>query len=115
MKILYALLAGLKIHWSDPQQRNSSPAPKHTKKKKKKKKKRRCPRYDTKLHLMMRPQVWTTGECGAPFLLPLLPGPLWPTMLVSVRVPSMGQIDLFKKLIVLKKIFKIYEKETITQ
>ena len=28
--------------------------------------------------------------------LPLLPGYLWPGVVVSVRVPSRGQIDLFK-------------------
>ena len=29
-------------------------------------------------------------------LLPLIPGPLWPRMVVPVRVSSMDQIDLFK-------------------
>ena len=34
--------------------------------------------------------------------LPLLPGPLWPVVVVSVRVPSMGQIELFNHILYLK-------------
>ena len=56
--------------------------------------KRGCPpRYDIKLHLMVKLQflrMWSIPS--------LLPGPLWPGVVVVVpfRVPSMGQIDVFK-------------------
>ena len=52
-----------------------------------------CPEYDTQQHLMVKRQLWRSGESGIPALLPLLPLPLWPG---SVRVPYMGQIDVFK-------------------
>ena len=50
-------------------------------------------RYNTQLHLMMRSQSW--GVKSIPSLL-LLPGPLWPRVVRHDRVPSTGQIDLFK-------------------
>ena len=55
--------------------------------------------------------MWSTSS------LPLLPGPLRPGVVVPVRVPSMGQIDLFKSYLYLirpytKKSLKkqLYEK-----
>ena len=52
-----------------------------------------CPGYDTKLHLMMRLQILEL--CRIPSL-PLLPGQLWPEIVVLVWAPSMCQTDLFK-------------------
>ena len=41
--------------------------------------------------------VWcSSGGYGVTPLLPLLPDPLCPGVVVSVKVPSIGQIDLFK-------------------
>ena len=57
--------------------------------------KRGCPGYDTKLHLMVRFQFWSSRVCGV-----LLQCPYshvhWPEEVVPVRVPSIGQINLFK-------------------
>ena len=48
--------------------------------------KQKCyPGYNTKLHLMVRLEIW--GEWNIP-LLPLLPGPLWGGVVVLVRVQS---------------------------
>ena len=46
----------------------------------------------------IRWRVSCSGSQGvwSNYSLPLLPGPLWLTLVVSVRVPSMGRIDLFK-------------------
>ena len=55
--------------------------------------KNRCPGYDTKLHLIVRFQFWSIRKYGVTYSLPLLPGPLWPGVLVYVRVPSIGQIE----------------------
>ena len=39
----------------------------------------------------------SSGEaCGVNPSSPLLPGPLWPGMVVPIWVPSKGQIDLFE-------------------
>ena len=37
-----------------------------------------------------------SGECGVPISLPLFPDPLWPEVIVTVRVSSIGQINLWK-------------------
>ena len=42
---------------------------------------------------MVRLKFWSSGECG---VTSLLPGSLWPGVVIPVRVPAMGQIDLFK-------------------
>ena len=42
-------------------------------------------------------EIWST------FSFPLLLDPLWPNMVVSVRVPSMDQIELFNHLLYLKQ------------
>ena len=55
-----------------------------------------CPEYDTKLHLMVRPQFWRSGEMWRTPSLSLLPGPFLSRVVVPVRVPYMGQIDVFK-------------------
>ena len=43
-------------------------------------------------------RVWCTPS------LPLLPGPLWPGGVVLVRVPTMSQIDLYKKIYITVQI-----------
>ena len=50
-----------------------------------------CPRYDT-----FGVVVPVLEEWGVMPLLSLLPGPLWPRLVVSVRVISMSQVDLFE-------------------
>ena len=52
-----------------------------------------CPRYDTKLHLVVRLQFWAVWSTSS---LLLLSGPLWLGVIIPVRIPSMGQIELFK-------------------
>ena len=47
------------------------------------------------------PELW--GMWSTPSL-PLIPGPLWPWVVVTARVPSMGQIDLFDHLNVCKQM-----------
>ena len=47
-------------------------------------------------------QFWSSGECGA--IPSLLLSPLWPTLVVPDRIPSMGQIELFEHLAVSKQI-----------
>ena len=52
-------------------------------------------------HLMLMLQSWSFKECSVTLLLPLLPGPLTPGgVVVAVRVPSMGQVELFNHLTV---------------
>ena len=41
-------------------------------------------------------QFWSSVKCEVAPLLLLLPGRLWPGVIVSVRVPAMFQIDLFE-------------------
>ena len=74
-----ALSAGHKIRKLYPLQRGKIPLPKG------------CPKYDTKLHLV----VSFRGVKNTPFL-PLLPGPLWLGVVPPVRVPFIVQIVLFK-------------------
>ena len=54
------------------------------------------PEYDTKLHLIVRLQFWSTSS------LPLLPDPLW--VVVPVVVTSMCQTEPFNLLTVCKQI-----------
>ena len=53
------------------------------------------PDYDTKLHLVVKLIFWSSGECAIILLLSLRPGPLWPRVVVPVRVPSVSQINLY--------------------
>ena len=48
-----------------------------------------------KLYQMVRIQIWRSGECDVLHLLPLLLGPLWPGIVLYVRILSGGQRDLF--------------------
>ena len=49
-----------------------------------------CPEYDIKLHPVLKLWgVWNTLS------LPLLPGPLYPEVVIPVKVPFIGQVDLF--------------------
>ena len=60
----------------------------------KKKKKKRCPWSDSKLHLMAQVLgIW--GIWSNPSL-PLLPGQLGPEVVVTVKLSSMNQIELFE-------------------
>ena len=52
--------------------------------------------YNPKLHLMVRLQFWISGECGVHHSLPSLQIPVCPELIVPVRIPSIGKIDLFK-------------------
>ena len=54
------------------------------------------PKYNTKLHLIMKLQFLSYGECGVTTTLPLLPGSLWPRVVVPISIPSMGQIDVLE-------------------
>ena len=67
--------------------------------------KKKCPRYDTKQHLMLGLQFWRYGKCVKPLycrsklylqVQAILAGPSYPGAVLYVRVSSMGQIDLFK-------------------
>ena len=49
--------------------------------------------YNTKLHLVVRLQLW---RMQSTLSLPLLLGPIWPRVVILVKVPSTGQIDLFE-------------------
>ena len=53
-----------------------------------------CLGYDSKVHLMVKLQYWRSGVCSVS--LHCIPGPLWPKVTGLVRVPTMGQIELFK-------------------
>ena len=91
----------LRIHWLYPQQRGKTPP------------KKRCPNYDTKLHLIVSLHFWRSVEFGVPPSLLLLPGLLWFRVPVSVKVPSMDQIHLFRNLI--RLCAKKNSSETIVQ
>ena len=69
-----------------------------------------CPGYDIKLHLMVRFLLRKFEECRLPFLLPLHPGPLWPGLIVPVRVLSVVQMELFnhlqKIIIIINSLFE---------
>ena len=41
-------------------------------------------------------EAFSPGALGITSSLPLIPDPLWPWLVVPVKVPSMDQIDLFK-------------------
>ena len=67
-----------------------------------------CPGHDNKLHLMVRLQSWRFGGMWNTPSLPLLPGPIRSGVVAPVRVPSLGQIELFNHL--LKSIIISYLK-----
>ena len=51
--------------------------------------------YDTKISdgdVQVMLELWETRST---ILLPFLPGPLWPEILASDKIQSMGQIELF--------------------
>ena len=56
------------------------------------------------------PVLETWGLWSTP-LLPLLPDPLWPSKVVSVRIPSMGQIEIFDNLLYLKPFNRVQTNE----
>ena len=53
-----------------------------------------CLWFDSKLHLVVRLHFRNSKKCRATISLPLLPGPLWFGMILSVRIPSTGQLCL---------------------
>ena len=57
-----------------------------------------CLGYDIKLHLMVRFQFYPFGG-GVTLSSPLLPAPLSIELGVTFKVPSMGQIELFNRLL----------------
>ena len=65
------------------------------------KQKNKCLGYGTKLHLMARLQLWSFGECELSLHYHYCQDN-WPKMVISVRVPSMDQIELFNHLNVYK-------------
>ena len=63
----------------------------------------KCPGYDTELHLMVRLQSWSFGECGV--LLHCHYSQVHSLeMVVLVRVRSMGQIEMFNHFTVSKQM-----------
>ena len=54
-----------------------------------------CPGYDTIIPSDGEASIWGLWGMWNTSSLPLLPGPLWPGVVVSVRAPSMVQIKLF--------------------
>ena len=92
-----ALSAGLKICWlytlqkgktfpiilTPPQKKNQG-----------------CPELDTKRHLMVMVQFCRSGKCAVSLHCHYSKVHFWPEMVVSVKVPSMGQIDLSEKLFI---------------
>ena len=48
------------------------------------------------MHLVVRFQSWKCYECGVTPSLSLLSGTIWLGVVLPVRVPSMGQIDLLR-------------------
>ena len=63
-----------------------------------------CPRYNTRLHQMVRLKFWRVWSTHS---LPLLQGPFWPGVVIPVRVPFMYQIDQFENCLCLKGIIII--------
>ena len=64
----------------------------------------KCPGYDTKPSDVEAPllelwEIWNTSS------LPLIQGPLWPEVVVPVRVQFIGQIQLFHHSLCFLKIF----------
>ena len=55
------------------------------------------PLYDTKTSDGKAPVLELLGMLSTPSLL-LLPGPLWPEVVIPIRVPSIGQTELFDDL-----------------
>ena len=54
-----------------------------------------CLKY-IKLCLVVRLLFWRFWKCEVTYSLPLFAGPLWPRVVIPVRVPSRGQIILSK-------------------
>ena len=54
----------------------------------------KCPEYDTKQSDGEAPVMLELWGMQSPPSLPSLPGPLWPRVVASDRVLSMGQIEL---------------------
>ena len=57
---------------------------------------KRSPGYDTELQLLVPCSELSTHSLTS------LPGPLWPVVLLPVMVPSMGQLDLFEIIRIIK-------------
>ena len=57
--------------------------------------KKGCTIYDTKPHMVVKHQFWRSEELWSTSSLLLCPGPLCPSVVIFVSVPSMRQIDLF--------------------
>ena len=66
-----------------------------------------CPGYDTDGET---PVLELRGIGNTP-LFSLLPGPLWPGVVVPVRVPYMVQIELFNHLLYLKRFNCVQQNE----
>ena len=60
--------------------------------------------YETKLHFVMF-QYWSVREWSQPFYA-ITQKSFWTGLLVPVRVPSMGQIDLFKMMECLRSLLR---------
>ena len=56
-------------------------------KEKKERKREKCPAYDTKLHLEVRLEFWSSNRCRVIPSLPLFPYLLWPGVVVPVKNP----------------------------
>ena len=67
---------------------------------------KKYPKYDTKIS-DDEASVLELSGIESTLSLPLLPGLLWPRVVVSVRVPTRSRIDLFKHLTVCKWIISI--------
>ena len=73
------LLVGLKMCWLYPLWKGKTLL------------RKRCTKYDkTSDGEVSVLKIWSIAS------LPLLPGPLWPRVVVPLRIPSMSQIDQFK-------------------
>ena len=66
---------------------------KWSKNKTKQNKIKKCLAYNTKLYLVVRRLLWKVWDTH---LLPLLPSPLWPRVVVPVRVTCIDRLGLFK-------------------
>ena len=65
-----------------------------------------CPEYNTKLHLMVKLQIWRVWST---FLLLLFSGSLCPGVVAPVRFSSMEQIFIFNRTVRKKKTNNIYD------
>ena len=101
MMMILALLVGFKIHWMYPLQRSKTL---HGKKE-----------LVSSLCNEIAAPVLKIWAVWGTLLFPLLPGQLWSRLIVTVRVPSMCQVDLYKNyshsIVRTKKILKKYKYE----